>query len=177
MKNKFSTKTSVSILMALSVIGLISSMYVFINRMEQYGLMDLPIIIVYIIALVYGLFLYKKPHGNMLKYSFLAFSLLYAFHVALKHGFDNFDDNNMLYIELLIIVLSSFMSGRLDKYEKNRTLMINILAMFIVLFVYSLTVSTDLLSIISNINYIVLWLTICFAYSFRFKEHKEAGKN
>ena len=132
----------------------------------------------YVLIAVYALHGYRKPHGNMLKYTMLAFTVLsvYKFFVPGKPVTENVE-----YIANACIVLAAIMiayiSGRLNKINKNKILMIVVEVLFIVSIVLmrltQKAFSID--SFIRSLSMPICWVALCFAYVARFEEHKAAG--
>jgi len=150
-----------------------------------------------ILILYYNFFGYKKPHGNLLKYIFLIFGFALIISTFFNGGVEL---SGLIYTMIGTIVV--YMSGRLNKIEKNRKLAVVVLILFTVLVIISvfrIDVSFEtahnaavempqmypsgkqemqpksLLSILGTFTTPLQWIALSLAYISRYKEHKEAG--
>lgn len=133
------------------------------------------VMVMYLLVLYYVLFGYKKPHGNMLRYLFVAFAAHLAICVALSDYYQTFTILRFLYLPALIIV--SYIAGRLNKITKNSPLMIATTIIFVIVAIVT-SFSVLYLSTADWIlcfNELILWFDLVLVYQVRFKLHKEAG--
>ena len=141
-------------------------------------------IVLFIATLYYVLIGYKKPHGNLLRWTFL----LLAFHhlngiinVAMQIYNTNYNVDIMLIIiglNGISALLIAYVSGRLDKIKKNYALLIVITLAQItisVLFIILYGVWSNPKFVIWNFSICLLWINLVIAYLIRYREHKEAG--
>jgi len=130
-------------------------------------------LIMYIMVVIYGFISYKKPHGNVLRYAMFTFSVYLALMIATA-GSNGYACG---YLLPLAAVMAAYMSGRLNKIEKNKWLMIIetvLLAAFVV--TESMHTGTNILPVIvSSGSHLIIWLLLIIAYIVRYQEHKEAG--
>ena len=131
-----------------------------------------------VLVLYYAFVGYKKPHGNLLRYLYFIFGL-----IAIFTEISNSLDREVLLNEIAIYsaVLSGsiiiYISGRLDKFEKNKILLILSGALLLlnrVLFSIALP-KMPLLVTASRYTKLILFIALALAYTSRYKEHKEAG--
>lgn len=137
---------------------------------------DIICLVIYSLTAFYALFGYKKTHGNLLKYLFIIFALSLILNVC----FGNVAANTIGMISAACTCLAAlilvYVSGRLNRIEQNR---------FLLLIAGILLLATTILPIIMdgfNINGFfnacssqIMILTLGFAYTARFEEHKAAG--
>ena len=72
----------------------------------------------------------------------------------------------------LCVIVVSYISGRLDKYEKNSYLFI--LTLFL-LFIRTILMVNYKTIMYANISDIIVWVDLYWAYALRYVQHKEAG--
>lgn len=134
-----------------------------------------------IIALIYLIHSYKKPHGNTLKHIFVvfAFYMIVPIIPALNAG-----RTISMLIYFCCAVIIAYIGGRLAKRRKNVVLTSIVFVLFIANTIYT-AVSLDYagMEILSRlgqwyiINEPIIWAVICTAYFSRFKAHRQAGKD
>ncbi len=179
---KKGTEAGLFVSLIFVLLGIAFSIYSFITGFQGKPVgIQLHIGIVfleYILIAFYALFGYKKPHGNMLKYTMLLFVLL-CMYESLMPGRPI--TTNVEYIANACIglaaVLIAYMSGRLNKIEKNTCVMILVGVLFtasiVLMGLIHKTFSFD--SFARSLSMPICWLALCFAYTARFEEHKAAG--
>lgn len=136
-----------------------------------------------VFLLYYVLYNYKKPHGNLLKYLFLAFAVCILAGVVSIKAERNMLDNIFNYARGLVVILLAYLSGRLDRYKQNIAIIVAILALMlgtsilstVYIFVYG-SYDVDFWSIIDCYDSFVLCLDLMVAYLFRYREHISIGK-
>jgi len=142
--------------------------YLFINIIKMFHL---------VLIALYGFWLYKKPHGNMLKYAMiiLAATQILSAIMFIKLGADGMNLHTIRIFASAIIV---YVAGRLDRIEQNKRLLC--IATFI-LFASAFVQTFLAFNKISPL-YLFTWfsgaissITLMIAYFVRYKEHKEAG--
>ena len=131
-----------------------------------------------ILVLYYAFVGYKKPHGNLLRYLYFIFGL-----IAIFTEISNSLDREALINEIAIYsaVLSGsiiiYISGRLDKFEKNKVLLfLSGTLLLINRFLFSIALpKMPLLVTASRYTKLILFISLALAYVARYNEHKEAG--
>ena len=133
-------------------------------------------VVMCVIIMLYAFFGYKKPHGNLLKFAFLAF----AVYLALQ-GMNEIAGRNRILVGGLCVftgLIIAYMAGRLHKIEKNKIALIVVgvllLAKTVIVFATSHVVF-EFLVIVGRITPMILLTTLGFAYVARFEEHRAAG--
>lgn len=180
---KKSTKASLIVSYILVVCGIIYNVYTII---AGFGKNDIGIqlhtavvIAEYVLVAVYALFAYHKPHGNMLKYTVLAFSFIcmYKFLAPGKPIIANVEYAANACI-VLAAILAAYMSGRLNRIDKNKRLMIIIEILFVanIILMRLTRDSFNFASFVRSLSMPICWLALCLVYSARFEAHKEAGQ-
>lgn len=123
---------------------------------------------------LYCFFLYKKPHGNTLKYAMLLFalssilsSISYLMKAAHYSGA----------ITILVSAAICYGAGRLNRIDQNRILfpIIDIILLGQNIWTVTHFNSNGAIGAFSFFNYFIAFTTLMIAYFVRFKEHKEAG--
>jgi len=155
-------------------------------------------ILMAVLILYYNFLGYKKPHGNMLRYGFLLFGSFLIIRIAADNTFS---------VGTLIItvagIMSVYMSGRLNKIEKNKYLVVVVLILLVVHIIikeihigpvlFSENIVADALTaapemvgakpdgitgvclILRSLGIVFQWIALSLAYISRYKAHKEAG--
>ncbi len=141
------------------------------------GLRILPIgdAVISVFVLLYAFFGYKKPHGNMLKILFFAFSIFLAFRGTLAIA----DVKSYISGDLIILtaLMIAYVAGRLNKIGQNKFYLIFggllLLAAFVITSIehpfFGFT------QIISDLTPMAILAALGFAYTARYEEHKAAG--
>ena len=173
MEKKTSKNTLLAIMGVLILAVLLASFF----TMQKPIISNLFTTISLAFTALYSFWLYKKPHGNILKYAILLFTVAVvingAYYISLGNGH--------LYIHiirLLAAVAIGYGAGRLNRIEQNKIL-------FPVVDV-ALLICAIIDIVEGGINYgiwVILMIlygplsvtTFIIAYILRYKEHKEAG--
>ena len=172
---------------------------------------ETPLIITNIITLLlclavtfYGVYGYKIPHGNLLRYVILLFALALAAEIFVNQGISKV----CLILTLLACVLSAYTAGRLGK-RKEAIVLFSLVAAFLIAFVVAERfapvprgIMNDLVppeipenvggltpppiplesgensftSLCFSLSRLLLWIVIGGAYLTRYEQHKDAGK-
>ena len=82
----------------------------------------------YIVAFVYALFGYKKPHGNLLRYTFLSFAVSLAVYAGTQSGAGDLS----VFLNVLCTVPVAYTAGRLHKYRQNKLLLYLVAVMLLI---------------------------------------------
>ena len=128
-------------------------------------------------AAYYACYGYKKPHGNMMRYLLLFYAASLGLMLVMNAQFQGTLYNSTY---VIVIILTAYMAGRLNKYKQNLIICLIVLVIkFINTYPYmSGLINYDGLSFVSffsTIGPIVVWLAIAGAYLTRYKLHKEVG--
>ena len=131
----------------------------------------------YVTIIYYVFYGYKVPHGNSLKYIMLFFALMLVNAISLEAGgkYPALDSQKIMLsvmITGICIILVSYASGRLDRFEKNIYLFVLVLIMLFVRAVIMVNYKTLMFAYLSDM---IIWIDIICAYSIRYTQHKEAG--
>lgn len=169
-------------IVALStLIGLVTTVISIVSYIESVNLcMDF---IIYIAILFYAVVGYRRPHGNLLRYSMLLFAvdLIFALLASI-----NLNVKTSIILFSLALILVGYVSGRLNKIESNKYLIVVILLILIAASSFNMPIylasikqeqtTIELYSIIANIyNCVIIWIALASGYFIRYSEHKEAG--
>jgi len=127
---------------------------------------------------LYGFVLYKKPHGNVLKYSMLLCALAIVID-AIESVYAWSDPFVEVFLPVFAACLMFYVAGRLNRIGQNRYLLFVVAIMLFMHCVINWVSFADMQ--IPKIVYFavpgqfITVLTLIIAYFVRFKEHKEAG--
>ena len=137
-----------------------------------------PYILLFVAITYYAIAGYKKPHGNLLRFVFLLFSLS-CLCTLISQMFDTGIEGKACFSFLIGIaaLLAAYTGGRLDKIKKNRLPLIIIGLVLIIKPILGCFEhgGFQFMFFVWGMSTFVLWLDIAFAYILRYKEHKEAG--
>lgn len=171
-------KTSKNILLAIMGVLILAELICGILTLGEGGLfIEISSLISLAFIALYGFWLYKKPHGNMLKYAMLilAVSQILIAISCVDIGVGNAYGCTALVFSSAILV---YVAGRLNRIEQNK---------YLLLIAFAIQFVCDLLDVIScadqftfvykcvSFSIPVATLTLMIAYFVRYKEHKEAG--
>ena len=178
MNSSKSKKILVYVIMGLlSLAGIYSEFVVFTFDTSFFLIVELVFTCaMFVLIAYYAVANFKIPHGNLLKYLFLAFSAM-AFVGILTTGLSG---GKLYFYQIargFVIITSAYIAGRLDRIKQN-TIIIIIDA--ILLFATSLENIvdwgiTEFTPILFFSNFFIMWLDLMIAYLFRYHSHKEAG--
>lgn len=173
-KMRTSEKVALIIIAVLNIAWIISNLVLFsVNFASK---IIIPIAM-FIIAVMYALYGYKKPHGNHMRYLLLTY-VVYEGIILIRSI--SLQPTYLITVYLLIIVLSTYMAGRLDRYKQNLaiSIIVSILQVVVIYYFVNLAITYNYLSILSFFSYIghiTIWLAITASYIIRYKPHKQAG--
>ena len=182
---KKGTKVGLLITAVLTVLGLIGIIFDAVAMLPHS--LDVPspyawihvvlAVIMYLTVLTYALVGYVKPYGNTLKRAFVVFAICVLVQGIIPNAPMNATADIMLKIFAgLGAMVIIYISGRLNKIEKNRKLMV--LAGLLIVAGKCIVVfgpHFDILKAIDTLSEPIVWAALCFAYVARFEEHKAAG--
>ena len=134
-------------------------------------------LIVALITIWYALIGYKQPHGNSLRFAYFVFSLTIGLRaIADSTGSEQYGKGVLLLIAALIL---AYISGRLNKIEKNKKLMVLVGILFLADAIISIVgarkPSLTLFRIIGIIAPMGFLFAFGLTYIARYEQHKEAG--
>jgi len=136
----------------------------------------------YLLSLVftalYGFCLYKKPHGNILKYAMLIFLLTTIIQACNTMALKGTINHTM--VRVIASVAVCYCAGRLNRIDQNKYIMPIIALLFFGESTYRIVgdiidKSVNLASSVRHFSYTFNYITLMIAYFVRYKEHKEAG--
>jgi len=130
-----------------------------------------------VMTALYGFFLYKIPHGNMLKYAIIVLAVAKIISAA---TYTSIDSSTVLANTLVALCSCAmcYCAGRLNRIEQNKILFPIIEIITLVLGSTWVKPFSDISSVFLNIRsmaYPMIFATIMIAYFVRYKEHREAG--
>lgn len=124
---------------------------------------------------------FKVPHGNLLKYLFLAFSFMVFFglvnnDIAVTSTYRKFDYINQLF-RGIVVIFSAYISGRLDRIKENTVILVINSVILLGTSIMNIVVSgaSGIVSLLFLSSFFILWVDLAIAYLFRYYGHKEAG--
>ncbi|GEM_PF-3622534 len=130
-------------------------------------------ILIYLLLAVYVLVEYRKPHGNLLRVTMLAYALMLAIWSAAQG-----ESAGCVYILPCTSVIIAYLSGRLNKIKKN-VWWAAVAALFLIGYgIMQITmaeVEFNVLKCAHALGALLQWVTLMLAYFSRFEEHKQAG--
>ena len=176
MEKKTSKNILLIIMGVLFLVEIVNLVYDSITReLFAYNLLSLLEIIG---VALYVFWLYKMPHGNMLKYAMLLSALSIVVHSVLaiyQHG----DMPVEAFPPILAACLLFYVAGRLNRIDQNKYLLPIVALVLLVSCIIEWTqFSTDaniLSKCIKAPRHFISVLILMIAYFVRYKEHKEAG--
>lgn len=177
---KETTKLTTGQLIALIVIFALNVLWLVCNLIRFTGNVSIQFLIsvfMFVVAAFYVYFGYKKPHGNLMRYLVLLYAISIAGFVVLNASIQPaFLNANYL----AVIILTTYMAGRLKHYKQNIVLGAIVLICNCLTTIYFLgeLSKTDTLTFINAVSCFgstTIWLAIAGGYITRYKLHKEAG--
>lgn len=137
---------------------------------------DVIFLIVYFLTGLYAILGYKKPHGNMLKYLFIAFATALALNICLGKAVENTVSAITTIFTCLASLILTYISGRLNKIGNNRVLLI---LTGVLLFAASMLPifggNFIINGLLNSFSPLIMLFALGFAYTARYEEHKVAG--
>lgn len=145
-------------------------------------------------ALFYGVYGYKIPHGNLIRYLLLAFAAATASEFLLNPGMQK----PMAICILLVVILSAYMAGRLGKNTECKILIALVGALLVAVWALQRFTQPPMMDMMpelpemgmelveervdwlkdifpADISRFLTWIALGVAYLFRFDEHKMLG--
>ena len=137
---------------------------------------DIIYLVLYAMTAFYALFGYKKPHGNMLKYLYIAFAVGLTLSVCLGNVPENAIVMIVSVCSCLAALILVYVSGRFHKIEKNRVLLVVAgLLLFAAMLLPLIAGSFFLNGLFNSCSAPIMLLTLGFSYTARYEQHKTAG--
>ena len=181
-EEKYGLKTGQAIalfvILLLNIAWIICSTWFGIKVNGNITLTQIVNIVMFAVTVYYVCYSYKKPHGNLMRYLILcsaAFSAIRSIILIFEYPI------YIAVVSYLIIILKSYMAGRLDHYKQNVIISAVILVgqCLMTYYLIDLFAGSGLpltfIYVVSAFGPVILWLAIAASYIFRYKEHKEAG--
>ncbi|MDO4940905.1 MAG: hypothetical protein Q4E33_04355 [Erysipelotrichaceae bacterium] len=177
--NKLNLKTNhliiLGLIQALNIIWFVCDLIAFQGHMLFSICLTLFELIV---VVLYGIYGYKRPHSNSLRYLMLFHTAVDAY--LLLTG-ANYQPMYVNVVYLLSIILVSYMAGRLDHFKTNIILCAIVLICYYAAVYYLISLIIDynmgitFVSVSQCIYPVTVWLAISSAYIVRYRIHKEVG--
>jgi len=174
MQNKTSKNILLVIMGILILVELVSSIA---TADSQNAISSICKVLSLAFVALYGFWLYKKPHGNMLKYAMLFFAATEIIRIVQNIQL-GYGDIYMNVLQIYVIAIVVYVAGRLNRIEQNKYLLaIAAVAQFagVGLSAFSSVNSVTALRFFTRFSSGILIITLMIAYFTRYKEHKEAG--
>ena len=166
---------------ALCVILLLNLLWLICDRIAFSRSLTISTVMTYVeilIAVLYIVSGYKKPHGNLLRYLLLLYAVAVA-GLLLRAAAYQPTWVNATYI--LKIMFAVYMGGRLDHFKQNLVICVVMFICNCMVAYYLIDMITDFGITLTFVNFIgccgavTVWMAIAAGYVIRFKPHKEAG--
>ena len=167
---------SAILLLAVLVNDVFAISQAFASGVNDAAIMLITDSVMSLLVLLYAFWGYKKPHGNMLKYTFW----VYAIYTALQGTVEIASRSGYVLGDLLVLagLTIAYISGRLNKIEKNIFILI-----IVGLFLVARTITNCVIfpavfgftDLFGRLTPIITFAALGFAYVARFEEHKAAG--
>ena len=176
-KTKVGLIISIVLCVLLLIISAISIVILFSAGRIAAGTRSCLCFVMAIVTIWYATVGYKQPHGNALRFTYFAFSLGLALHAAVDSTkSEHFAAFILMLFAALII---AYISGRLNKVEKNKKLLILVglilLADAVIHFVMMDTSTVEFIRVVGYLTPMAYLFALGFAYTARYEQHKEAG--
>jgi len=170
-------KRSKNILLTIMGMLIIFMGIAVICTVSGYWLPAICVLAALIFCALYGFWLYKIPHGNILKYAMLltaaANIITDAYLISTNCG-----SLSVHIVSLLSAAAVCYGAGRLNRIEQNKYIFVITDIIFLIIAViwaFETPAEFSLLIFVKLFVYFIAFTTLFFAYFVRYKEHKEAG--
>ena len=124
----------------------------------------------------YGIYGYKKPHGNMIRYLLLILAVYIAYSITIM--VERWDISGMIFTASnLAAVFIAYMAGRLNKYKKNIAVAVVVTILLLIKTFWPIDANLGVYTffVLDRTMPIFMWATVMFIYFFRYFEHRQAG--
>ena len=168
------------IVVLLSLAGIATCIISIFWRMDNYISVRSFIVVgvYYCLVFFYGIYGYRIPHGNLVRYLMLILAAYSVFNVTVSI----YRWYKLPWIVLvagnLAAVFIAYMAGRLHKVKKNIIVAVIVTALLLVNSFWPVKipgVDVNAFFFLDRSLPIFMWLTTMSIYFFRYKEHTEAG--
>jgi len=171
-------KTSKNILLIIMGVLILASIAITICSITWSPVLCGLALVVLVFVALYGFVLYKKPHGNMLKYAMLLFAAVYIISAIIIAS----QGDGIVAFSIIGTLAASaifYGAGRLNRIEQNKFVFVIADIIFFVLELFTaITCPTgSFTGTFVLFNYFIIFTTLIIAYFVRYKEHREAGLN
>lgn len=133
-------------------------------------LSQILVIVIFVLIFVYSFIGYKKPHGNMLKWTMLLYAVLRVIAAAQVT-----DKAFVVALPSLSALCVAYMCGRLNKKEKNLYCLYVAGALELISAIIMVTSATDFIGGLAAFTPLFGLIALFGAYFANFEAHKEAG--
>lgn len=167
-------------IVVISLAGIAVSILSIIWRLDNF-ISIYPFIVVgiyYCLVFFYGVYGYKIPHGNLIRY----LMLVLAVYIISTMAVSIYRWYNLPWVVLvsgnLAAMLIAYMAGRLNKVKQNIIVANIVTAFLLVNSLWQFKIPGVEISVpfyLDRCIPVFMWLTIVFIYFFRYKEHIKAG--
>jgi len=153
------------------LLGLATSIACLCTVRSKYA--PIAYLIMFALTALYTLFLYKKPHGNLLRWLMLTFAA-----ILLPDVYYSFARKIAVQMLLYVVAIGliCYAAGRLDHIKSNTFIFLAVLIIFVCIIVLIIIRSpARMVNIMRPAALLWLFVVLVSAYIFRYKEHKAAG--
>lgn len=167
------------IITAVALIGAAVSVVCFIWRLNNLvSIRSFFLIAVYYgFVFYYGIYGYKKPHGNMVRYLLLILAVYIAYSITIMVV--RWDISWIIFTASnLSAVFIGYIAGRLNKFKKNAVWAVIITVLLLIKSFWPIEttgLNFYVLFVLDRTLPLFMWATVMFIYFFRYSEHKTAG--
>lgn len=158
-----------------AIVGLVLSVLGIVLNSGGNLLEYIVTIIIFVLILVYAIFGYKKPHGNMLRWTMLLYAALRIIAIAGLAEAQIDSKIIVLAVSGLSALCVGYMSGRLNKGEKNLYWLYIAGALELIGIIIMLPNATNFLEGVAMFTSLFAIIALFGAYYARYDEHKNAG--
>lgn len=175
------TKVGLIISIVLCVLLLINSAVSVVQNFNAgriiVGIRNCLGLVMIFVTIWYVLFGYKQPHGNSLRFAYFAFALYIGLH-SIIDAIEGRESASCI-LMLIAALIIAYISGRLNKIEKNKKLLILVglifLADAIIHIIIGASLPFKLTRLFGHVTTLAYLVAFGFAYTARYEQHKEAG--
>ena len=167
---------SAVLLLAVLVNDVFAISQAFASGVNDAAIMLITDSVMSLLVLLYAFWGYKKPHGNMLKITFLVYAVYTAFQ-----GMIEISTRSGYVISALVILtglILAYIAGRLNRIEQN-VWFLALVGLFLlvrtVIHCVMFPVVFGFTDLFGRLTPIITFAALGFAYVARFEEHKAAG--
>lgn len=169
-------------LLILATLGLVSTCCILFSFKTDALVNEIMDVIIYVLIIYYYLVGYRKAHSNLLKYIFLFYAIFSAYNGLYYNSINKAQSYSLIVSALLL----AFIAGRLNKFNKNRWILLFCFVLLTVATIYSINhLDQELLSVFTpleqtmykwgHLNAILQFTTLSLAYLTRCYKHQKIG--